>query len=124
MGFILEPRRRQFELPAAFDINLLVGVDQNVGYGFVLEQRLDGPEANHLMHDVVDKDVEFTGIEGDAFGVHMLGDQIVYLGAQLALGNLVDDGKIEFVDQPAMNAEFCVEQALLQGIFISLGLGR
>ena len=51
---VLERRRQPLELAAALDVDLLVGVDQDVADRRVAQQRLERPEAEDLVDDVAE----------------------------------------------------------------------
>ena len=54
---VLERRRHRFELAAALDEHLLVGVDQDVADRLVAQQRLERAEAEHLVEHVAENGV-------------------------------------------------------------------
>ena len=72
---VLEAHRRRLEHAGALDVDAFVAVDQDVVDGRVLQQRLDRPEAGHLVDDLVDEVLELLRVERDALGQHVLGDQ-------------------------------------------------
>src|SRR5262245_39746628 len=65
MGFVFEMNASLFELSEALYKAFLVRVDQNVVDGGVLEQRLDWPEARHLVDDFLREGLQLSLIEGE-----------------------------------------------------------
>ena len=63
MLLVLEAHAAGLEHAAALDIDAFVAVDQDVADGRVLEQRLERPEAGHLVEDLGDEVVELLGVE-------------------------------------------------------------
>ena len=55
MLFVLEPYRRRFKDAVAFDEHAIMPVDEYIGDGRVLEQRLERSEAEQFVEDVVDE---------------------------------------------------------------------
>ena len=114
MRLVLEAHRRRLEHAGALDVDAFVAVDQDVVDGRVLEQRLDRPEAGHLVDDLVDEVFELLRVERDALGEHVLGDQCGDLPPHLAFGYLLDRREIDLLDQPAVQPHLGVEQLVAQ----------
>ena len=101
---------RLVELAEPFDEANPVGVDQNVGDGRVLEQRLDRAEAGHLVDDLIGEDVELLLIERYVLGANVRGHVGAHLPDKLGAGQLLEREKIEFVDDPPMELELFFDQ--------------
>ena len=72
--FVLEMDLGLLQLPEALDEAALVGVDENVGDGRVLQQRLDRTIARHLGDDLIRENVELFLIERQAFAANVVAD--------------------------------------------------
>ncbi len=79
---VLERRRQPLELAAALDVDLLVGVDQDVADRRVAQQRLERPEAEDLVDDVAEDHLALGHAERHA----LFGDQVEQQRADLRLG--------------------------------------
>jgi len=55
MAVVLERDRGEFELAAFLDVYLLRTIDHDVGDAFVLEQRLEGTKAQHVVDDLLNE---------------------------------------------------------------------
>ena len=65
VGVVLEPDVGGLQLAEPLDVDLPVGVDQDVRHGGVLQQRLERAEAQHLVEDFGVQLFFFGGVEGD-----------------------------------------------------------
>ena len=79
---VLERRRQPFELAAALDVDVLVGVDQDVADRRVAQQRLERPEAEDLVDDVGEDRLALGHAERHA----LFGDQVEEQRADFRLG--------------------------------------
>ena len=109
----------QFEQAAPLHVDLLVGVDQNVGDGGILQQRLQRPQAEHFVQHFVADLLFFERAEQRRLGV----DQRDHRLAHFAAHALVVDGgqrfQVDLVHQLAVQGEL---QLLIFGLQRSLGL--
>ena len=90
---------------AALDIDLIGAVDQDVVDRVILQQRLDGPQAHHLVINRGTQGIEFPGIQRHALGAGKFGDLAQHLAAQFGLVQLVQLGQIQLVDQLGVQAQ-------------------
>jgi hypothetical protein len=107
--------RRRGEAPVALDEDLLVGIDQNVGDRVVLQERLERPEPEEFVEDFVDQLVALAQVERPVFLDQQLADHLADLPAKLLGRHLVDDRKIEHVEQALVQRDLEVGQ--LRGRF-------
>ena len=63
VGFVLEDNVGPFQHAGALDVDLLVGVDQDVVDGRVLQQRLQRTQSEHLVQHLARQAVSFAGAE-------------------------------------------------------------
>ena len=63
MALVLELHRGRLEHAVLLDEDLLVAVDQDVGDRRVLEQGLERAQAQHLVEQLLDQEVELLGVE-------------------------------------------------------------
>jgi len=87
-----------------------MAVDQNVGDGGVLKQRLERPQPRHLVEDLGDEVVELLLIECQALDENVLRDQLGDVDADLVLGQPLHRLQVDLLDQPAMQPHLGVEQ--------------
>ena len=80
----------------------------------VLEQRLERPEAGHLVEDFGDEVGELLGVERQPLGHHVLRDQRLDVGADLVLGQFFQRREVDLLDQPAMQPHLGVEQLVAE----------
>jgi len=80
---VLEAHQRRLQHAGALDVDLLMTVDQDVVDHRILEERLDRPEAGHLIEDFRDKVLEFLGVERKPFCEGVLRDESVHVAAHL-----------------------------------------
>jgi hypothetical protein len=113
MRLVLEERRHGLEHAAALDEDVLVTVDEDVGDGRVLEERLERSQARHLVHHLGDEEVELLGVEGQALGHDPVGDDAVDLAPKLLPRQLLERREVELLDETAVEANLRVEQLLV-----------
>ena len=90
-------------LAAAFDIDVLRAVDQDVADRRVLEQHFQRPEAERLVEHFVDQPLALVAIEQRVFGVAQVLDDQADLAAQHVAFQLADARQVELVDQLAVD---------------------
>ena len=110
MGFVLEMDLGLVELAEALDEAQLVGIDEDVGDGRVLEQRLDRTIAGHLVDDLFGEQLELALIERNLLGAHVVGHIGGDLLDQLRPRQLLEHGQIEFIDDAVVQLELLFEQ--------------
>src|ERR1700684_2459676 len=96
------------KLAEPLDETHLVGIDQNVRDGGILEQRLDRAISNHFRDDFLRKDIQLFLIERKIFGPHIIRDVCAYLSDEFFVRELFKYPKVKFVDNPRMKLEFLV----------------
>ena len=80
----------------------------------ILEQRLDRPEAGHLVEDLGDEFGQFLGVEREPLDQDVLRDELLDVLADLLLGQLFQRRQVDLLDQAAMQAHLGVEQLVGQ----------
>ena len=95
----------QFEQALALDVDLLVAVDQNVGDGRVLQQRLERAQAEDLVQNLFGDLLLFERAEQRRLVVDQRDDRLAHFGAHA----LVVDGRqrfeVDLVQQLAVKRE-------------------
>src|SRR3984885_3850852 len=124
MRLVLEAHAGRFQHAMPFDIDAFVAVDQDVVNGGVLEQRFERAQARHLVENFRDEIVELLGVEREPFDQHVLRHQLLDVGAHFLFRQLFQRGEIDLLDQPAMQADFGVEQLFGQQRIGGGGRGR
>src|SRR6266704_2222735 len=76
---ILENDAGKFEHSAPLDVNLAVGVYQNVGNGRILKERLEGPESKDFVQHLAADSLFFRAAERDVRGPNQVVDYVLYL---------------------------------------------
>ncbi len=71
----------QFEQALALDVDLLVGVDQNVGDAGILQQRLERPEAEDFVQDFVADLLLFERAEQRRLGIDQRDQRLAHFAA-------------------------------------------
>ena len=97
-----------FHLAAAFDVDVLRPVDQNIADRRVLEQQLERAQAERFVEHLVDQPLALGAIEQRVFGVAEMLDDQANLAAQHVAFQLADARQVELVDQLAVNASLQV----------------
>ncbi len=110
MRLVLEVDGGLLELAEALDKTLPVGVDQDIGDGRVLEQRLDRPEPGHLVDDVFGEGGELALVQRDLLGAHILADIGADFADEILARHPLEHGKIELVDDPGVKFDLLVQQ--------------
>ena len=80
----------------------------------VLEQRLERPEAGHLVEDFGDEVVELLRVERQPLDQDVLRDELLDVRAHLVFRQLLQRREIDLLDQPAVQAHLGVEQLVGQ----------
>ena len=114
MRLVLEAHAAGLQQAAALHIDAFVAVDQDIGDAAVLEQRLERPQAGHLVEDLGDEVVELLLIERQPLDQDVLRDELLDVRAHLVFRQLLQRREIDLLDQPAMQADLGVEQLVRQ----------
>src|SRR5262249_15024552 len=107
---ILEMHLGRLQLSKSLDKTHLVGIDQNVGDGRVLEQRFDRAVPGHLIHNLVREQFELALIEGNSLGLYVVRHIATNLPLQLLWRQLLQYAEVELVDDLLMQPQFFIEQ--------------
>ncbi len=70
----------KFEDAASLDVNLIVSVHQNVGDRLILQERLEGSEAEHFVQHLAADSLPFRAAEGDIRRGNQIVDYRLHLG--------------------------------------------
>ena len=96
-------RAGAFEQSLALDINMAIGVDQDVGDARIAEERFDRAESAQFIDDFTDEKLEFLLVQEGFF----LAKYIAYHFRQFGAGVLdvhgIEGFQIDFLDQAGMN---------------------
>src|SRR3546814_8921358 len=87
------------ELSAALDEDVAVAVHQDVGDRRVLQQRLDRPEAQQLVEDVIDELRLLLAVQRLVLSDQQLAHHLADLAAELGRRHLVDDRSEEHTSE-------------------------
>ena len=103
-AIVLERRRHALEHAAALDEHVLVGVDQDVADRRVAQQRLERPEAEHVVEQLAEQRFALAEAERRV----LFGEQLAEQRADLALGaraiGLRQRLEVQAVEQLAVDA--------------------
>jgi len=95
MRRIAEPDAGQIQLAAAFHEHAVRSVDHDIGDAVVLQQRLQRPEAEHVVHQFLGQQALFAAVEMDAFLGGDFRDQPFHFRGQALERHGGDGGRIE-----------------------------
>ena len=103
---VLEDERGWLELPLAFDVHLIVPVDQDVRYRGVAEQRLERAKAEELVEHVGHERFALRHAErsGGRLRVQEGGNEAADLGLRLLTADAVQPVEVQPVEQGAVQA--------------------
>ena len=110
MLLVLEAHAAGLQQAAALHIDAFMTVDQNIGDGLVLEQRLERTETRHLVEDLGDEVVELLLIERQPLDQDVLRHQLLDMRPHLVFRQLLQRREVDLLDQPAMQPHLGVEQ--------------
>ena len=113
MRVVGEPHVGAFQLAAAFDIDLGVAVDENVRDGRIGEQRLERPQAEHLVLDVADQASPARRRSEHRILGKQTRDEHGDLFLQPILGQALHHCEVDAVQQLLMDGHF---QCLIRGV--------
>ena len=114
MLLVLEAHGQRLEHAAPLHVDAFMTVDQDIVDAFVLEQRLERAEAGHFIENFRDEIGEFLGVQRQPLGHHIFRDQLLDVVTDFFFRQLFQRGKIDFLDQPAMQADLGVEQLVAE----------
>src|SRR5205085_4017957 len=97
---------------SALDIDQGVGVDQDIGDRRILEQRLQWPQAEDLVDDVLDELVELLDLKEALFLRQQAANRNADLLAQDIARGLVEQAEIQQLQQPLVDTDLQI------GVFI------
>ena len=117
MRLVLEGNVHLLQLALALDEAVVMPVDQDVVDVRIVEQRLQRPETDELVDDLVDQRLQFGDVDRQAFGAYLLRHELLDLGAHLLLRQTLEHDEVDLLDQHAVDAHARVELA-------ARGLGR
>ena len=97
----------------ALDVDLVEAVDQDVGDGRFLEERLQRPQAEDLIEHLLDDPVLLGRGHGHALVHQQALDDAADLGTHAVLGNRRDAFQVQHADQLAMNLALQLEDSVV-----------
>ncbi len=104
MAFVAEPDLARFEQPEALDIDVAVGVHEDVVDRRVRQQRLQRPEAGDLVDHLVDQLVQLLRAHRAVLARQEALHEPQDLAAQILLPDLVDHREVQPLEQLVMQA--------------------
>ena len=111
-----------FHLAAAFDVDVLRPVDQDIADRGVLEQQLERAEAERLVEHFLDQPLALAAVEQRVFGVAEVLDDQADLAAQHVAFQLADARQVELVDELAVDP--ALEVLEIGTLVLFAGAGR
>ncbi len=114
MLLVLETHRQRLKHAVTLHVDAFVAVDQDIVDARILEQRLERTQAGHLVENFGNEIVEFLCIQRETLDQHILRNQLLHVPADFFFRHFVERGKIDLLDQPAMQAHFGVEQLVAE----------
>ncbi len=99
---ILELHRCQMELAGPLDKDLIGAIDQDIGDADILQQWLQRPKPQNLIQDIVDQTRLLGQVKGLVFLQQQFAHNLANLAAKDFRRHLVDDRKIDHVQQLAV----------------------
>jgi hypothetical protein len=125
MLLVLEAHRQRLENAAALDIDAFMAVDQDIADGRVFQQRLERPEARHLVENFGDEFGQFLGVERQPLDQYVFRNQLRDVAAHFIFRQFFQCREIDFIDQLAVQPHLGVEQLVgAQGMRGRLRIGH
>ncbi len=93
-----------FQAAPALHIDRGVGIDQDIRDRLILQKRLERPQPQQFVEDVIDQMLGLGGGEELLLLVEERPDGVAYLQAQLGAGRLLDHAQIEQLQKPLVDA--------------------
>ena len=109
---VLEAHLGFGELAVALDVDLVEAVDEDIGDGGLLEQRLERAQAEHFVEHLLDDLVLLGGGHGDALVFEQALDHAADLGAHAVLRDGGDAVEVQHADELAVDLRFQLEIAV------------
>jgi hypothetical protein len=103
---VLEGQAGQFEFAGALDVNPVVAVDQNVGDGVVLEQRLERTKAEDFVEDFAGQALALGKAERNDLAVDGVADEDENFFAGAVAGGAAQLFEIETIEDLAVQVGF------------------
>jgi hypothetical protein len=103
VAVVFEADGAEGEFAVAFDVDLVIAVDEDIGDGGFLEERLERTEAEDFIEDLFDHLVGFGGGHGNAFVFEEAFDDAADFGADAILGQGGDFFEVEDADELFMD---------------------
>ncbi|MGC2541486.1 MAG: hypothetical protein WA372_09800 [Candidatus Sulfotelmatobacter sp.] len=117
MLVIFERQAGQFEFASALDVHPVITVDQNVGDGVVLEQRLERAEAEDLIKDFAGKALALGEAERNDFIVDGIADENENFFAGAVTGGAAELFEVETIEDFAVQVGlYLLVLAVLEGL--------
>ena len=111
---VLERHVRELQPTFALDVDLLRAVDHHLGDGLVAQERLERPEAEDLVGDLLEHPHPLGAGEGEALLVGDLAEQLLDLAPHLDLVREVEL-RVHLVDEPVLDAVLGLTERLAGG---------
>ena len=102
VGVVFEAQAGGLELAGPFHVDLVVAVDQNVGDGRILEQRLQRAQAEDLVQNFAGQALAFGEAERHGLAVDRVPDQQQNFFARRVAGSAAQFLQVEAVEDLAM----------------------
>jgi hypothetical protein len=104
VGVVAEGDVGQFQLAAPLDVDLAVGVDQDVGHAGIGQQRLQRAEAEHLVLDVARQVLALGVVDDHRVFFQQFLDQVAQLDADLLRRQALQAFEVDAVQQRGVQA--------------------
>jgi hypothetical protein len=122
VGVIPKTNIGQLEQAVAFYVDLLIAVDQNVGDGWVLQQRLERPQAKYLVEDLFGDLLAFERAKQRLFAVDEGDDGLPHLATNPLVVNGGERLEIDLLQQLAVQRELQLLVLGAQGVLVPRGV--
>ncbi len=103
---VFERRAGDFELAGALDVDAVKAVDEDVGDGGVLEQRLERAEAEDLVEDFAGEALALGEAEGNRLAVHRIANEDENFFAGGVAGGAAEFFEVEAIEDLAVQVGF------------------
>jgi len=116
MHVILEAGVGDLQLAETFDVDLAAGIDQDIGDSRVVQEGLERAQPESLVEDLFGQSLAVELERDLLIGDEQALDHLAHLDAQGLLGDGIQLGEIELLDQAAVDAflEFVIGMLALQ----------
>jgi hypothetical protein len=106
VGVVAEAHVRHLDPPAALDVNLVETVHQDVADAQVLQQRLERPETERLVHHLVHEAFLVVGVEQALLVLAQLADDLADLLSDGLGGEHLEVLEVQPLDELLVDADF------------------